>query len=172
MAPVLVFRAIQLLGPAAVKQASTRLGAATRTKVPNTVSGMLDWARGYLSKYPKSFGLLMGVLASLGEDKVLELLDSESEEIELPPVVSAVLHRYRTSANSAEAVARITGDGEASTVHGMEADEYVQTVQLAKSNSELLRRAVGIVGSISNLRILRDALLSLEEIDFELFEKA
>lgn len=157
---------VEKLGPQALAIFARRLSAALGTKVPATVSEFSKWASKYFAENPIKVQIALSLLYGLGIEGIQSAIEENVPSKDMP-VLSAVIDRYKTSDRALAQIDRIVGDGVADTIHGVPVDEYSQVSSMAKESRELIRKAIGITGSLQNLRILRDAILTVEQFELD-----
>jgi len=153
------------LAPQAVKTYAERLSIALGRKVPSTIKPLLEW----IKENPIKTEIALATVYQVGDHTVRTIIE-DNESVISSKLVSAVISsegskaklKYRTSQTALKDVNRIVGDGNPSTIHGVSLQQYNSQRATGRETDRLIKQAVAIVGSKTNLMILRDALLSVE----------
>jgi len=162
----LLMNLISRLGPGALGIFSKRASIAVGTKLPIDKKGLIAW----FAANPKKTQVGLAALYPIA-DKAIQVMMDESDEVTESALMQAVITRYRSSQRAVEEIQEIVGDGKANTVHGVNRDDYIANSVLHKDQELLIKRAISIVGSKTNLMILRDALLTVEPVELEQYGK-
>jgi len=161
----LILVILNALSPKAVKEFAAKMSTSMGTKVPSQIVPLKEW----IKKNPHKSDLALATLVTVGDVAVRKTIRENPEAANIP-IVKAVIRQmdnaernlYRSGAQATRDVRRITGDGNSETVHGVSIDQYRETRTAYSESDLLIKKAIGIVGSKTNLLILRDAILSVE----------
>jgi len=161
----LLTRLLTALAPNALKEFAAKLSVSLGRQVPGELKPLLEW----IKVNPIKSEIALATLYQVGSVPIREAITesgvSKGSELVQAVIAStdhAVRKRYSSSKQARSDVSRISGDGNSNTVHGLTVQDFNKRRTIGRETDRLIKQAVGIVGSKTNLIILRDAILSLE----------